>query len=147
MDMDDIWFQQEICHTARKTIQLLYESFPGRNFPFLIRIGRIVQFFFGFLKFKIYTDKPTTTYILKKKIKRYINKIQPHLYKMIKTENFNKRVRMCQQNRGGHSSDMLLSYITLYCTFHESIKNLQFLITNFCFLSKLLLAGILGCFL
>ena len=53
--MDDIWFQQEICHTARKTIQLLYESFPGRNFPFLIRIGRIVQFFFGFLKFKIYT--------------------------------------------------------------------------------------------
>ena len=25
--MDDIWFQQEICHTARKTIQLLHLGF------------------------------------------------------------------------------------------------------------------------
>ena len=32
--MDDIWFQQEICHTARKTIQLIHESFSDRNFRF-----------------------------------------------------------------------------------------------------------------
>ena len=54
MNMDDIWFQQEICHTARKIIQLLHESFPGRNFPFSsIRIGRIVQFGLFFRVFEV----------------------------------------------------------------------------------------------
>ena len=54
MNMDDIWFQQEISHTARKIIQLLHESFPGRNFPFSsIRIGRIVQFGLFFRVFEV----------------------------------------------------------------------------------------------
>ncbi|EFN78794.1 hypothetical protein EAI_16705, partial [Harpegnathos saltator] len=32
IDVDDMWFQQDgaTCHTARETIQLLHESFPGR---------------------------------------------------------------------------------------------------------------------
>ena len=36
-----------------------------------------------------------------------------------------------------------ISYIVVYYILHESIKNLQFLITNLCFLSKLFLAWIL----
>ena len=59
---------------------------------------------------------------------------------------FNKRVRMCQQSHGGHILDML-PYITLYCILYESIKNLQFLIINLCFLSKIFLAWILGHFI
>ena len=78
-------------------------------------------------------------YILKEKIERCINEIQPHLYKTI-MENFNKRVHVCQQNvREGHLSDMLFYTLILYHILNESIKNLQFLITNLCFLSKLFL--------
>lgn len=37
-----------------------------------------------------------------------------------------------------------IPYITLYCILYESINNLQFVIKNLCFLSKLLLAWLLG---
>ena len=45
MEMNDMWFQQDDAsyHTARKTIQqqfMLHVLFPGRNFPFLIRIDQ-----------------------------------------------------------------------------------------------------------
>ncbi|EFN79402.1 hypothetical protein EAI_09473, partial [Harpegnathos saltator] len=38
MDVDDMWFQQDgaTCRTARETIQLLHESFPG---PVISRFG------------------------------------------------------------------------------------------------------------
>ncbi|EFN86129.1 hypothetical protein EAI_13600, partial [Harpegnathos saltator] len=39
-------------------------------------------------------------------IERCINEIQPHLCKTV-MENFNKRVHMCQQSRGGRLPDML----------------------------------------
>ncbi|EFN79516.1 hypothetical protein EAI_03467, partial [Harpegnathos saltator] len=58
------------------------------------------------LKSKVYTNKPTATHALKEKIERCINEIQPHLCKTV-MENFNKRVHMCQQNRGVHLPDML----------------------------------------
>jgi len=63
-------------------------------------------FLWGFLKSKVYANKPTTTHALKEEIERCINEIQPHLCKTV-MENFDKRVRMCQQSRGGHLPDML----------------------------------------
>ncbi|EFN88416.1 hypothetical protein EAI_01836, partial [Harpegnathos saltator] len=48
----------------------------------------------------VYANKPTTTHALKEEIERCINEIQPHLCKTV-MENFNKRVHMCQQSRGG----------------------------------------------
>ncbi|EFN78033.1 hypothetical protein EAI_06421, partial [Harpegnathos saltator] len=71
MDVDDMWFQQDgaTCHTARETIQLLHESFPGRV---ISRFGdQIVRFLFGgFLKSKVYANKPTTIHALKEEIER-----------------------------------------------------------------------------
>ena len=79
------------------------------------------------------------THALKKEIEHSINEIQPHLCKW--SWNFNKRMRMCQQSHEGHTMyEYAIPYITLYCIFYESIKNLQFLTINLCFLSKLLLA-------
>lgn len=117
MDVDDMWFQQDgaTCHTARETIQLLHESFPGRVIsrfgdqnwpPRSCDLTPLDFFLWGFLKSKVYANKPTTTHALKEEIERCINEIQPHLCKTV-MENFDKRVRMCQQSRGGHLPDML----------------------------------------
>ncbi|CAK9813815.1 hypothetical protein ANTPLA_LOCUS7992 [Anthophora plagiata] len=85
MNVDDMWFQQDgaTCHIARETIHLLHD----------------------FL-FKVYANKPTTSHASKEEIERCINEIQSHLCKTL-MENFDKRVRMCQQSRGGHLPDML----------------------------------------
>ncbi|XP_078032646.1 uncharacterized protein LOC144467630 [Augochlora pura] len=117
MDVDGMWFQQDgtTCHTARETIQLLHESFPGRVIsrfgdqnwpPRSCDLTPLDFFLWGFLKSKVYINKPTTTHALKEEIELCINEIQPHLCKTI-IENFNKRVRMCQQSLGGHLPDML----------------------------------------
>ena len=63
-------------------------------------------FLWGFLKSKVYANKPTTTQALKREIERCINEIRPHLCKMV-MENVDKRVCICQQSRGGHLPDML----------------------------------------
>ncbi|KYN32334.1 hypothetical protein ALC56_13191, partial [Trachymyrmex septentrionalis] len=63
-------------------------------------------FLWGYLKSQVYVNEPTTTRALKEEIQRCINEIQPHLCKMV-MENFDKRVRMCMQSRGGHLPDVL----------------------------------------
>ena len=63
-------------------------------------------FLWGYLKSQVYVNKPTTTRALKEEIQRCINEIQPHLCRIV-MENFDKRVRMCMQSRGGHLSDVL----------------------------------------
>ncbi|CAK9827661.1 hypothetical protein ANTRET_LOCUS5336 [Anthophora retusa] len=117
MVVDDMWFQQDgaTCHTARETIQLLHESLPSRVIsrfgdknwpPRSCDLTPLDFFLWGFFKSKVYANKPTTTHVLKEEIERCINEIQPHLCKTI-MENFDKRVRMCQQSRGSHLLDML----------------------------------------
>ncbi|CAK9806866.1 hypothetical protein ANTPLA_LOCUS5061 [Anthophora plagiata] len=117
MYVNDMWFQQDgtTCYTARETIQLLHESFPVRVIsrfgdqnwpPRSCNLTPLDFFLWGSLKSKVYTNKPTTTHALKEEIGRCINEIQPHLCKTV-MENFDKRVRMCQQSRGDHLPDML----------------------------------------
>ena len=97
-------FNKTVPHTARETIQLLHETFPGRV---LSRLGDqnwpprscdltpLDFFLWSYLKSQVYVNKPTTTRALKEEIQRCINEIQPHLCKMV-MENFDKRVRMCK---------------------------------------------------
>ena len=84
MDVDDMWFQQDgaTCHTARKTIQLLHESFPGRvisrfgdqNWPPRSSDLTPLDFFLWcFLKSNVFAIKPTTTHALREEIERFIN--------------------------------------------------------------------------
>lgn len=58
IDVSDMWFQQDdaICHTARETMQLLYEKFPGHvisrngdvNWPQkILRLDTLGLFFLG----------------------------------------------------------------------------------------------------
>ena len=93
-------------------------SFRGSELAPYILWFNTIRFIFmrGYLKSKVYVNKPTTTRALQEEIKRCINEIQPHLCKMV-MENFDKRVCICQESRGGHLSDMpyAIPYITVYC--------------------------------
>ena len=150
MDVDDMWFHQQdaTCHTAREIIHLLLESFSGRvisrfghqNWP--SRSCDLKPFYFFlwcFLKFKVNANNLTTSPPWRRKLRA---EIQQHLCKKI-MENFDKRVRWPAKS-WRQFTRYPNPYVTLYCILYESIKNLQFLIKSLCFLSKLLLAWILG---
>ncbi|CAF4889820.1 unnamed protein product [Pieris macdunnoughi] len=117
MNVEGMWFQQDgaKCHTARETIQLLHQSFPGRVIsrfgdqnwpPRSCDLTPLDFFLWGFLKSMVYANKPTTTQALKEEIGRCINEIPQHLCKKV-IENFIKRSRVCQQSRGVHLHDIL----------------------------------------
>lgn len=112
-----MWFQQDgaTCHTARKTFQLLREKFAGRvNSRFGDRnwhprscdLTPFEIFLWVFLKSKVYITNPTTIQTLKGKIERRIGEIERDVCRIV-MENFIKRVRTCQQSRGGHLQDIL----------------------------------------
>lgn len=79
IDMDDMCFQQDVvrCHTARKTIKLLHETFPGRvTFSFwrsevvprFCDLAFLIFYLWCYLKSKIYANKPTISRALKDNI-------------------------------------------------------------------------------
>jgi hypothetical protein len=114
MDMEGMWFQQDgaTCHTACETMELLREKFPGRvisrngdrNWPPRSCDFSPCDFFlWGFVKSRVYANKPQTIPELKAEIGRVIGKIEPQICKNV-IENFVKRGRVCQQSRGGHLS-------------------------------------------
>ncbi|KZC11452.1 hypothetical protein WN55_02626, partial [Dufourea novaeangliae] len=103
------------CHTSCETMAILHETFPGlvssrlgdQNWPpKWCDLTPLDFFLWGFLKLKVYVNKPTTTQALKEEIRCCITEIQPQLCQTV-IENFVKRTQMCQQNRGGHLPDVL----------------------------------------
>ena len=60
----------------------------------------------GLFEVKVYVNNPTTTRALQEEIKRRINEIQPQLCGKV-MKNFDEKVHMCQQSRGGHLPDVL----------------------------------------
>jgi hypothetical protein len=63
-------------------------------------------FLWGFVKSRVYANKPQTIPELKAEIRRVIGEIGPRLCGIF-IENFVKRARVCQQSRGGHLSDIV----------------------------------------
>jgi len=72
IDGANMWFQQDgaTCHAARETIQLLHETFPGRVIsrfgyqnwpPRSCDLTPLDFFLWGFLKSKVYVNKPAIT--------------------------------------------------------------------------------------
>lgn len=117
LSLENMWFQQDgaTCHTARETLALLREHFPGRvisrfgdeNFPpRSCDLTPLDYFLWGYLKSLVYVNKPTTIEALKAEIVRCINEIQPEVLKFV-IENFVQRVRACNASRGGHLPDIL----------------------------------------
>ena len=96
MDVENLWFQQDgaTCHTANATMALLNEKFPGRiisrssevNWPARSCDLTPLDFFlWGYLKSKVYANKPTTIQQLKDEIIRHIGEIEEQICRCHKT--------------------------------------------------------------
>ena len=97
MDVEDVWFQQggATCHSANATMALLNEKFPGRIIsrnsevnwsPRSCDLTPLDFFLWGYLKSKVYANKPTTVQQLKDEIRRHIGEIADELCRdVIKT--------------------------------------------------------------
>jgi hypothetical protein len=96
-------------------MELLGEKFPGRvisrngdrNWPPRSCDLSSCEFFpWGFVKYRVYANKPQTIPQLKAEIGRVTGEIEPQLCENV-VQNFVKRGRVCQQSRGGHLSDIV----------------------------------------
>ena len=117
MDVGDMWFQQDgaTCHTANETMALLRNKFNGRVIsrngdvnwpPRSCDLTPLDFFLWGYLKEKVYVDKPATIKELKDEIIWHINGIQPPLCLRV-IENLDHRMEVCRRGRGAHLADIL----------------------------------------
>ena len=116
-DMDDFWFQQDgaTCHTARPTINLLRPLFPGRliskngDFDWPPRSPDLTPpdfYLWGYLKSKVYANKPKTLAQLKANIRREIAAISSETLTKV-MENAEKRVHLAVKAKGAHLRDLI----------------------------------------
>lgn len=117
MDLTNTWFQQDgaTCHTARDTLTLLHEKFEGSVIsrggdvnwpPRSCDLTPLDFFLWGFVKSRVYADKPQTVAALKANIRRVIGEIEPLLCDKV-IENWISRIRVTRQSRGGHLADII----------------------------------------
>ncbi|CAH1962018.1 unnamed protein product [Acanthoscelides obtectus] len=109
MDMDDVYFQQDgpTCHTTNVNIHRLQSFFGDRvisrrgNVPWPPRscdLTPLDLFLWGYLKSKVYVNKPATLQELKNNIIAEINAIEPTMLQNV-IENFDHRVDVCKSSR------------------------------------------------
>lgn len=115
--VENKWFQQDgaTCHTAGATLAVLSEKFPGR---IISRFGDVnwpprscdltpLDFFlWGYVKSRVYANKPETLEHLKNNIRQVIAEIPPEMYDKV-IENYVKRIGCCRRSRGGHLIDII----------------------------------------
>ena len=117
MNTENIWFQQDgaTAHTARETMDMLRTHFPNRvisrfgDVPWPPRSPDLSPpefFLWGYLKGKVYTDKPNTLQELKLKIIQEISRITPEMLSAV-MNSFIKRVRLCLTKNGSHLNDII----------------------------------------
>lgn len=117
IDVEDLWFQQDgaTCHTANATMALLNEKFPGRIIsrnsevnwpPRSCDLTPLDFFLWGYLKSRVYANKPTTIQQLKGEITRHIGEIGNQLCRDV-IRNFDHRIEVCQRSLGGHLGDVI----------------------------------------
>lgn len=113
----NLWFQQDgaTAHTARQTMDLLREIFGERlisknsDFPWPPRSPDLTApdfFLWGYLKDKVYLNKPETIRQLKQNIRDEILSLQPETLCGV-MENALKRANLCIEKNGGHLSDVI----------------------------------------
>jgi hypothetical protein len=112
-----MWFQQDgaTAHTARDTMALLRQIFGER---IISRNSEIFwparspdltapdYFLWGFLKERVYVNKPETILELKANIVAEIRTLQPQVLKDV-MENALKRAHQCEAENGGHLRDII----------------------------------------
>uniref|UniRef100_A0A0N5C9I2 DUF4817 domain-containing protein n=1 Tax=Strongyloides papillosus TaxID=174720 RepID=A0A0N5C9I2_STREA len=116
-----MWFQQDeaTAHITMRTINLLKTIFSNRiisrnseiSWPLRSPDLSAVDFFlWGYLKERVYKDKPKTLEELKNNIQNEINEInetkQDTLKKVMK--NVIERAQLCEQSKGSHLKDIII---------------------------------------
>ena len=116
-DLEEYWFQQDgaTAHTARLTMNLLREMFPGR---LVSKYGDVDWpprspdltapdfFLWGYLKGKVYANQPKTLRALKTNIRREIAAITTEMLEEV-MENAQKRAQLCLKEKGKHLRDII----------------------------------------
>lgn len=116
-DISDMWFQQDgaTCHTAHATIDLLETKFQGRIIthnsavkwpPRSCDLTPLDFFLWGYLKSRVYVNRPTTIQQIKNEIRRCIDGIDGDQCQKV-IANFNARINKCRLSRGGHLEDII----------------------------------------
>ena len=116
-DMDNVWFQQDgaTAHTSRRAMGILRDMFPGH----LISLRGDIEwparspdlnpcdfFLWGYLKSKVYINRPQSIDGLKDAIRQEIAAIPHEMIRRV-TENFRERLRQCVDNNGSHLTDLI----------------------------------------
>ena len=119
--LDKIWFQQDGAtpHTALISLAWLKEHFKSRvitstrGAPYPIEwaphspdLSPPDFFLWGYLKDRVYQDKPRTLKELKKRIVEACKAIKPEVFKDV-MNNFCLRLKRCKDLKGGHLEHML----------------------------------------
>jgi len=116
VDTEHVWFQQggATAHTARGSLGVLREMFPGRLISLRGDVGWPVRspylspcdfFLWGYLKEKVFKHRPRSLEDLKERIRQEIDAIPPEITRRV-MKNFRERLQQCVANDGRHISDM-----------------------------------------
>lgn len=116
-DNELMWFQQDgaTAHTAKLSMELLREIFGKRiisrnstfNWPSRSPdLSAPDYFLWGYLKDKVYINKPKSIQQLKKNICDEIKAINPKVLAGV-MENSIKRAQLCEAENGGHLKDII----------------------------------------
>ena len=117
LDLGDIWFQQDgaTAHTSRASMAVLRVHFPERlisirgdlEWPARSPDLTLCDFFlWGFLKSRVYVNRPSTLQDLKTNIQEEIANITPAMLERVMT-NARNQFTQCMENRGRHLSDLI----------------------------------------
>ena len=115
--LHNFWFQQDgaTCHTADLTLRLLQKKFPGRvvskrgDIEWPPRSPDLTPpdfFLWGFLKSKVYANKPKTINDLKSNIRSEMAAISAEMLARV-MYNAEKRTHHAIRNGGGHLADVI----------------------------------------
>jgi len=117
VNIRDIWFQQNgaTAHTARASMAVVRQMFPGHvisrfgdvHWPPRSSDLSICDFFlWGYLKSKVYINKPRTLEDLKNSIRQEIEAVPNEMLERA-IRNFQKRIHICIQQERRHLKDII----------------------------------------
>jgi transposase len=117
IDLENVYFQQDgaTAHTSRATMAVLRSLFPGRiisrfgDIPWPARSPDLSScdfFLWGYLKSRVYENKPRTLNELKNAIRHHISQIDPLLLQRVE-DSYRLRLQQCIDENGHHLSDTI----------------------------------------
>lgn len=117
IDHSDVYFQQDgaTSHTTRENISLLRTKFPGRVIsrngdinwpPRSCDLTPLDFFLWGYLKGRVFINKPATIADLKENIRAAVREIDIKVIEKV-LRNFDNRIDVCHHSCGGHLNDII----------------------------------------